>query len=88
MKTKLILLLLAFGLMSSTCSTEEQPTTSNDCNCEVVHYQRQITGWAGATPVYTFVEVGREEATQMNCDSQTDDYVLGQNGDWYRIYCN
>jgi len=36
MKTKIILIALAFGLMSSTCSEEE--TVTEDCNCEVQHY--------------------------------------------------
>jgi len=38
MKTKIILIALAFGLMSSTCSEEERTTAPGDCNCEVQHY--------------------------------------------------
>jgi len=38
MKTKLFLIALAFGLMSSTCSEEERTIAPEDCNCEVQHY--------------------------------------------------
>lgn len=35
MKTKLLLITLAFGMMSGTCSEEEQTA---ECDCEVQHY--------------------------------------------------
>lgn len=85
MKTKLLLLALAFGLMSSTC-TPEEPANEFDCECETVYYERQQTGWNGASPVYTLVEFGRTEYVPMDCESQTDDYVMDGNV-WYRVNC-
>lgn len=84
MKTKLLLLLLAFGLMSSTCTPEEQEVY--DCECETVYYEREQTGWYGATPVYTFVKVGSTDFIPMDCESQTDDYVMDGNT-YYMINC-
>lgn len=87
MKTKLLLIALAFGLMSSTCSPDEQTPAPNDCSCTKIHYERQQTGWSGATPVYTFVEVGSEPATQMDCDMAVNEYTNNGSGEWYRIEC-
>ena len=36
MKTKLLLIALAFGLMSSTCSNDEPIV--NECDCEIGYY--------------------------------------------------
>jgi len=53
MKTKLLLFALAFGLMSSTCSTDEVETL-NDCNCEEQFYiKAPIVGGGGFT--YEFI---------------------------------
>lgn len=87
MKTKLMIVALAFGLMSATCSPEDQPQSTTDCQCEKVHYERQQTGWAGASPVYTFVEVARETATSADCNTAVDDYTNDGTGHWYRIVC-
>lgn len=84
MKTKLFLIALAFGLMSSTCTPEEQQ--QYDCECETVYYERQQTGWSGASPVYTLVETGRTGFVPMECENQTDDYVMNGNV-WYRVNC-
>jgi len=35
-KAKLLLLVLAFGLMSSTCSTDDEQTSDLDCNCGLI----------------------------------------------------
>ena len=85
MKTKLLLIALAFGLMSSTCTPEEQEPTY-DCECQTVYYERQQTGWNGSAPVYTLVATGSTEYIPMECESQTDDYVLAGNY-WYKINC-
>lgn len=37
MKTKILLLALAFALMSSTCSNDEEPAVET-CDCELQHY--------------------------------------------------
>lgn len=85
MKIKILLFALAFGLMSSTCATEEIPA---DCSCVKIHYERQQTGWSGATPVYTYVEVGRENATNADCNTAVEDYTNNGSGEWYRVVCN
>jgi len=85
MKTKLLLIALAFGLMSSTC-TPEEPSPTFDCECETVYYERQQTGWSGASPVYTFVEVASTEFIPADCETATDDYTL-LNGQWFRVNC-
>lgn len=36
MKTKLLLIALAFGLMSGTCSNEDDKPQQVDCNCGVI----------------------------------------------------
>lgn len=55
MKTKLLLITLAFGLMSSTCSTEEEPIT--DCNCEIGYYlYTPHVGGGGGTYVLQFTQ--------------------------------
>lgn len=36
MKTKLLLIALAFGLMSSTCSNDDPQVT--ECDCEISYY--------------------------------------------------
>lgn len=82
MKTKLLLIVLAFGLMSSTCTPEEQPT--NDCGCVKTFYERQQTGWSGASPVYTFVAVG---SADVDCTDEITDYTL-QGGNWVTVNCN
>jgi len=87
MKTKLLLIALSFGMMSGTCSTEDEPIVTNDCECEKIHYEREQTGWAGSAPVYTFVEVGREQASQMDCNSSVDEYTFEGNAQWFRIVC-
>lgn len=84
MKTKLLLIALAFGLMSSTCEEPTEPTY--DCECQTVYYERQQTGWNGSAPVYTLVQTGSTEFIPMECEIQTDDYVLAGNY-WYRINC-
>lgn len=86
MKTKLLLIALAFGLMSSTCTPEEPTEPTYDCECQTVYYERQQTGWNGSAPVYTLVATGSTEYIPMECESQTDDYVLAGNY-WYRINC-
>lgn len=87
MKTKLLFIALAFALMSSTCSPEEQTQSVNDCSCQKVHYERQQTGWQGSAPVYTFVEVGRETATDADCNTAVTEYTNDGTGHWYKIIC-
>ena len=86
MKTKLLLFALAFGLMSSTCTPEEQQPEF-DCECETVYYDRVQTGWNGASPVYTYVEVGTTGFEPADCATATDDVIVSA-GTYYRIICN
>lgn len=86
MKTKLLFIALAFGLMSGTCSNDDDPIVTDDCNCTKTYYTRTQTGWSGASPVYTFVPSGSESPVAIDCALDTDEYVL-ENGEWYKINC-
>jgi hypothetical protein len=88
MKTKLMIIALAFGLMSSTCSTDEIATTENECNCKVVHYEFKIIGWRdGVAPIWGYVKVGEENATTMDCDSDTGEYILVSGNEYTKVEC-
>jgi len=88
MKTKLLIIALSFGLMSSTCSTEEQPLSENECNCKVVHYEFKIIGWTnGVSPIWGYVKLGEETATIMDCDLDTGDYTEQSDGTFTKIEC-
>ena len=91
MNFKLIIIAVAFALMSGTCTPEDQPQTQaavTSCHCFKVNYERQQTGWSGASPVYTFVEVSRTVATAAECSTAVDAYTNDGTGHWYRIICN
>ena len=65
MKTKLILLLLAFSLMSSTCS-EDEPIVNN-CDCEASYYlYTPVVGGLGGEYVYQF-----SEAIDFDCINES-----------------
>jgi hypothetical protein len=89
MKTKLLLIALAFGLMSSTCTPEDQPQNENTCQCKKVYYELQITGWAqgGVQPVWSYVKIGEEQATEMDCNSATSEYQQEGSNLFYLIEC-
>lgn len=85
MKTKLFLIALAFGLMSSTCTPEEQQPEF-DCECETVYYDRVQTGWNGASPVYTYVIIGSTGFEPADCLTATEEVIVSPNG-YYKVNC-
>jgi len=88
MKTKIMLIALAFGLMSSTCSTEEQPQEQNTCNCRKVYYDYGVVGFVnGITPLWGYTKVGQEQATQIDCDIDTGEYIQIDSNSYYKIEC-
>ena len=87
MKTKLLLIALAFGLMSSTCSNDE-PQEENTCLCQKVYYDYGVVGWSnGVAPIWGYTKVGEEQATQMDCDLNTGEYVQLDSNSYYLIEC-
>jgi hypothetical protein len=87
MKTKIMLIALAFGLMSSTC-TPEDLQNENLCECKKVYYEFQITGWTnGVSPIWQYVKVGEEQATEMECSSATSEYQQEGSNLFYLIEC-
>jgi hypothetical protein len=88
MKTKIMLIALAFGLMSSTCSSEDQPQDENLCECQKVYYDYGVTGWQnGISPIWGYTKVGEEQATQMGCDLDTGEYIQIDSNSYYKIEC-
>lgn len=89
-KTKLLLFALAFGLMSSTCSTDE-PTeeTIDTCNCKKVYYDYGVTGFGmgGVQPIWGYTKVGETSATQMECSLDTGEYIQIDTNSYYKIEC-
>jgi len=84
MKTKLLILALAFSLMSSTCSEEDAPII-NDCTCFKVYYDYGVIQMNGVVPVWGYTEVGREPATDADCAGT--DYVQLDSNSYYKIEC-
>jgi len=86
MKTKLFLIALAFGLMSSTCSEEERTTVPEDCNCEVQHYLYvPNVGHAGGN-----YQLQYSESIEFDCiNNQTGVYypVSNMNYNYDKIVC-
>jgi hypothetical protein len=89
MKTKLLFIALAFGLMSSTCSSEDQPQEENLCECQKVYYDYGVIGMGqgGVVPIWGYTQVGEEQATQMDCDLNTGEYMQIDTNSYYRIEC-
>ena len=87
MKTKLLLLLLAFALISGTCSTDKNETPANVCLCSKVYYDYGVTSMNGVVPVWGYTEVGRETATEMECGSDTGIYQQLDTNSYYKIEC-
>jgi hypothetical protein len=87
MKTKLLLLCaLAFGLMSSTCTPEEQPI--DGCLCQKVYYDYGVVGWTnGVAPIWGYTKVGEEQATEMDCNLDTGEYIQLDSNSYYLIEC-
>lgn len=90
MKTKLILLLLAFTLMSSTCSKEDEPLQRNSfgCDCEISYYL--YTPDVGGTQQGTY-EFMYSEDIDFNCVNNTfGNYFVVSNANYNRakIECN
>jgi len=70
MKTKLLLIALAFGLMSSTCTPEEEPQIET-CNCTLEHYLYvPYVGGGGGTYVFQF-----SEPIEIGCDTIPTGYI-------------
>jgi len=89
MKTKLLLLALSFGLMSSTCTPEEQQQDETLCECKKVYYDYGVVGWSnGVAPIWGYTKVGEEQANQMDCDLNTGEYVQLDSNSYYLIECN
>ena len=86
MKTKLIMIALAFSLMSSTCSEEDAPQT-NDCTCFKVFYDYGVVGWGqgGVQPIWGYTQTGRIPATDDDCSGS--DYVQLDSNSYYKIEC-
>jgi hypothetical protein len=84
MKTKLLILALAFSLMSSTCSTDDEPIV-NDCTCFKVFYDYGVIQMNGVVPVWGYTEVDREPATDADCSGT--DYVQLDSNSYYKIEC-
>ena len=87
MKTKLLLLLLSFSLMSGTCSTEKVETPNNLCHCSKVYYDYGVIGMSGVSPIWGYTEVGRETATEMECGLETGTYQQIDTNSYYKIEC-
>jgi hypothetical protein len=90
MKTKLLLCVLAFALMSSTCSNDDAlaPST-NDCTCKKVYYDYGVVGWGmgGVQPIWGYTFIAEETATQMDCNLATGQYVQLDSNSYYKIEC-
>ena len=86
MKTKLLIIALAFSLMSSTCSEEDAPIV-NDCTCFKVFYDYGVVGWGqgGVQPIWGYTETGRITATDADCIGT--DYVQLDSNSYYKIEC-
>ena len=87
MKTKILLLLMAFALMSGTCSADKAEAPANVCQCEKVYYDYGVVGMSGITPIWGYTEVGRETATEMDCGSDTGTYIQIDTNSYYKIEC-
>ena len=83
MKTKLLILALAFSLMSSTCSEEDAPEPN--CTCFKVYYDYGVIQMNGVVPVWGYTEVGREPANDADCSGT--DYVQLDSNSYYRVEC-
>mgnify|MGYP006093747901 CR=1 FL=1 len=86
MKTKLLIIALAFSLMSSTCSEEDAPIV-NDCTCFKVFYDYGVIGFGqgGVQPIWGYTETGRIPATDADCNGT--DYVQLDSNSYYKIEC-
>jgi len=84
---KLLLALLTIPLMAVQCSDEETPTT--DCNCERVEYQYGVWQFMpdGITPIWSYKEVNRLP-TELNCDSESANYIPISGNRYFKIECN
>ena len=85
MKTKLFLIALAFGLMSSTCTPEEQEV--NGCVCKKVYYDYGIIAMQGASPQWGYIKVDEESATETDCNLDTGEYIQVDSNTFYKIEC-
>lgn len=82
MKTKLLILFTVLFSLAGTCEADKIETT---CNCDKVYYDYGVVGMNGVTPIWDYTEVGREPATDADC--QGSDYVQIDNNSYYRIEC-
>ncbi len=79
MKTKLLLIALAFGLMSSTCEPEEMPQEEVDCNCGII-IEKVFFGFPNN---FTILKV------KNNCTNEVQQIELDGNiGNVNEQYCN
>jgi hypothetical protein len=85
MKTKLLLIALAFGLMSSTCSNDEPIV--NECDCEIGYYlYTPYVGGGGGTYNLQFTQ-------PIDFDCVNDAYgeyypVSNVNYNYAKVECN
>jgi hypothetical protein len=79
MKNKLLLIALAFGLMSATCEPEEMPQETTDCNCGVI-IEKAFFGFPNN---FTILKV------KNNCTNEVQQIELDGNiGNVNEQYCN
>ena len=84
---KLLLALLTIPLMAVQCSEEETPITE-DCNCDRVEYQYGVWQFEpnGITPIWSYKETKRTP-TDLNCDSESSNYIPISGAYYYKIEC-
>ena len=83
---KVLLAILTIPLMAVQCSDEETPTT--DCNCEIVEYKYGVWQFQpdGITPIWSYKETKRTP-TDLNCDSESNNYIPISGVYYYKIEC-
>ena len=85
MKTKLLLIALAFGLMSSTCSNDDP--VGNECDCEIGYYiYTPYVGGGGGTYNLQFTQ-----PIDFDCVNETyGDYfpVSNVNYNYAKVECD
>ena len=88
MKTKLLIFTIVLFSFGASCSPEDSPAITNECNCDKVYYDYGVIGFTnGVIPIWRYTEVGREPATNLDCADDTGTYVQTDNNSFYRIEC-
>lgn len=86
---KLLLLIATIPLMAVQCSEEETPLAVGDCNCERVEYNYGVWQFMadGITPIWSYKEVNRTP-TNLNCDSESSNYIPISGTRYFKIECD